>query len=251
MVKNFIFKFLGNESLWIVIPVFNESESIGIVLEELFGYLGILQLNTRVLVVNDSSVDDTKKVLDGLLGEFQNLEVIEHHQQLGKTEAIKSGFSIFLKGSDRFCITMDGDGQDDPIYIPKILKELAIYPVVNGSRIKRGDRALKLLGSYLFNLAWRSVYRLPKDINSGFKGFHRTAVHSLMPTLSDDSFRLSLPALHRMNFGIGSIEIIGRERKYGKSKFQVRGKVIKAILTFIRYIFSSNQQLNYTSRQEI
>ena len=251
MVKNSSFILPENESLWIVIPVFNEAESIGIILEELFDYLGILQVNTRVLVVNDGSVDDTKKVLDGLLGEFQNLEVIDHHQQSGKTEAIKSGFSIFLGGSDRFCITMDGDGQDDPIYIPKILKEFAIYPVVNCSRIKRDDRALKLFGSYLFNLAWRSVYRLPKDINSGLKGFHRTAVQSLMSTLSDDSFRLSLPALHRMKFRIGSIEVIGRKRKYGKSKFQARGKVIKAFLTFIRYIFSSNQQLNYTSRQEI
>ena len=104
-----------NQFISIVIPVFNESESIAYLLEEVKSVMEVNELNYELIVVNDGSEDNTHAVLDKLTKNFKELLVISLRKNYGQTAAMSAGFDI-SRGD--FVITLDGDLQNDPNDIP-------------------------------------------------------------------------------------------------------------------------------------
>ena len=105
----------------IIIPVFNESESIGFLLDEVINVMSFHKFNFELIVVNDGSKDNTHQVLKQLTLKIKELSVISLRKNYGQTAAMSAGFDN-SKGD--VVITLDGDLQNDPNDIPLLISEI-------------------------------------------------------------------------------------------------------------------------------
>ena len=127
-----------NHLISIIIPVFNESESIAYLLEEVKSVMEVNQFNYELIVVNDGSEDNTQAVLDKLTQNIKELLVISLRKNYGQTAAMAAGFDI-SRGD--IVITLDGDLQNDPNDIPKLISEINTgYDLICGWRFDRKDK---------------------------------------------------------------------------------------------------------------
>ena len=124
----------------IIIPVYNESESIGFLLDEVINVMSFHEFNFELIVVNDGSKDNTFQVLKELTLKIKELSVISLRKNYGQTAAMSAGFDN-SKGD--IIITLDGDLQNDPNDIPKLISEINDgYDLICGWRFDRKDKLI-------------------------------------------------------------------------------------------------------------
>ena len=124
----------------IVIPVYNESESIGFLLDEVINVMSFHEFNFELIVVNDGSKDNTYQVLKELSLKIKELLVISLRKNYGQTAAMSAGFDN-SKGD--IIITLDGDLQNDPNDIPTLISEINDgYDLICGWRFDRKDKLI-------------------------------------------------------------------------------------------------------------
>ena len=148
-----------------IIPAFNEEEALPDVIAKTLKYVD------KVIIVNDGSIDKTAEVA------FEaGAEVINHSTNLGKGEALKSGFKAV--GNDSIIITIDGDGQHNPDEIPDLIKPIIENgaDLVNGSRYMNGPEentpAYRRVGQRVLDIATNiSAGITVTDSQSGFRAF--------------------------------------------------------------------------------
>jgi len=124
----------------IIIPVYNESESIGYLLDEVINVMSSHEFNFELIVVNDGSKDNTYQVLKELTLKIKELSVISLRKNYGQTAAMSAGFDN-SKGD--IVITLDGDLQNDPNDIPTLISEINNgYDLICGWRFDRKDKLI-------------------------------------------------------------------------------------------------------------
>jgi len=124
----------------IIVPVFNESESIGLLLDEVINVMSSHKFNFELIVVNDGSKDNTHQVLNQLTLKIKELSVISLRKNYGQTAAMSAGFDN-SKGD--IVITLDGDLQNDPNDIPILISEINNgYDLICGWRFDRKDKLI-------------------------------------------------------------------------------------------------------------
>ena len=129
-----------NQLISIIIPVFNESESIGYLLDEVLNVMCSNKLNFEIVVVNDGSQDSTSNVLDELTIKIKELSVISLRTNYGQTAAMAAGFD---NSNGEVVITLDGDLQNDPNDIPKLISHINEgYDLICGWRYDRKDKLI-------------------------------------------------------------------------------------------------------------
>ena len=148
-----------------IIPAFNEEEALPDVIAKTLKYVD------KVIIVNDGSIDKTAEVAIEA-----GAEVINHRTNLGKGEALKSGFKAV--GNDSIIITIDGDGQHNPDEIPDLIKPIIENgaDLVNGSRYMNGPEentpAYRRVGQRVLDIATNiSAGITVTDSQSGFRAF--------------------------------------------------------------------------------
>ncbi len=121
-----------NQLISIIIPVFNESESIGFLLDEVISVMVANKFNFELIVVNDGSQDKTQRVLEELTQKIKELSVICLRKNYGQTAAMAAGFD---NSNGNIVVTLDGDLQNDPKDIPKLIAEMNLgYDLICGWR---------------------------------------------------------------------------------------------------------------------
>ena len=208
----------GVPDLSVVVPVFNERDNIAPLVGEIVAALrGVVAF--EIVYVDDHSQDDSFEVLRGLMATVPELRVLRHDQQSGQSTAIRTGVKA-ARGA--WIATLDGDGQNDPADIPKLLAARASaepsLKLFAGWRVNRRDSGSKRWASKIAN-AVRS--RLLKDetpdTGCGIKLFER-AVFLDLPYF--DHMHRYLPALvRRAGFASVSVPVNHRERSTGVSKY--------------------------------
>lgn len=206
--------------LSIVIPAYNEAESLPILLEQIQAVLKRHAYHgTQVIFINDGSTDTTASVLDMLSMETQHLrvDVIHFKHNRGKAEALMAGFAAATGDT---VITMDADLQDDPSEIPKLLGALhdKNYDVVSGWKYPRRDPFEKRAFSFVFNrvTAFSTGVKL-HDMNCGFKAYRAEVVKSLH--LYGDLHRYIPILAHQVGYKIGEVKVQHHPRRFGVSKY--------------------------------
>lgn len=134
----------------VVIPVYNEMDCIGPLVEEIVGASGQFPLE-EIVVVDDCSDDDTPRVLRDLKSKHSKLRVVRHNQRSGQSTGLWTGISA-AKGE--LIVTLDGDGQNNPADIPQLYAEYlraaaagTRHILVAGQREKRNDNLIRILSS--------------------------------------------------------------------------------------------------------
>jgi len=158
----------------IVIPVYNEEESIGELINEITQAL-TGKYKHEIIVVDDGSVDKTVGVLSKIKQELPTLRIIKHLQNSGQSTAIRTGVQY---AKSAWITTLDGDGQNDPADIPNLYNELINnqdadpWLVVAGYRKKRKDTWLKRISSkYANGIRDRLLRDGTPDTGCGLKVF--------------------------------------------------------------------------------
>lgn len=200
----------------VVIPVFNEQESIVPLHKQLKEALG--QYEHEIIFVDDGSTDKTSQHVKALAAVDHRVRLVRFQRNFGKAAALSAGFGR-AKGSVIF--TMDGDLQDDPSEIPRFIAELKSHDMVSGWKRLRQDPLLKRAPSRFFNWLTGHITGLAiHDFNCGFKAYRRKVIESL--NIYGELHRY-IPALaHWQGFSVGEIIVRHHARRFGRSKYGVR-----------------------------
>jgi len=208
-----------NQLISIVIPVFNESESIGFLLDEVIDVMASHNFNFELIVVNDGSKDNTHKVLKQLSFKIKELSVISLRKNYGQTAAMSAGFDN-SKGD--IVITLDGDLQNDPNDIPLLISEINNgYDLVCGWRFDRKDKLInRKIPSKIANKLIAHVTGLKlHDYGCSLKAFKNEIIEDIK--LYGELHRF-LPVLANIEGArIKEIKVNHRIRKYGSSKYGI------------------------------
>ena len=206
--------------LSIVIPAYNEAESLPVLLEQIQVVLKTHAYHrAEVIIINDGSTDATAEVLDVLSAQPQQppIRVIHFRRNQGKAEALMAGFAA---ATGYIVITMDADLQDDPGEIPKLLDTLNTenYDVVSGWKYPRKDPLEKRVFSFFFNriTAFFTGVKL-HDINCGFKAYRAEVVKELH--LYGDLHRYIPILAHQVGYKVGEVKVKHHPRRFGVSKY--------------------------------
>ena len=204
-----------NNSLSIIIPVYNEKDS----LEELYGEIrnATRSFSKReILFIDDGSTDGSTEILKNMAEEYADIILIQFYRNYGKAAALAEGFN-HSRGD--YIVTMDADLQDDPSEINNLYEKLNEgYDLVSGWKKVRHDPLNKRLPSKLFNFVTRIVTGVKiHDFNCGLKGYKKSVIKSIDVYGGRHRY---IPAIagHR-KFKITEIIVNHRARKFGSTKY--------------------------------
>jgi glycosyltransferase involved in cell wall biosynthesis len=200
----------------VVVPLHNEERSIALLHEELEAALDPLGEPWESVYVDDGSTDGSFAALTRLHARAENVRVVRLRRNFGKAAALASGFA--QAAGDRV-VTIDGDLQDDPAEIPRLLAKLEEgFDLVSGWKTKRRDPWRRRIPSKIFNrvAGWMSGLRL-HDMNCGLKAYRGEVVQNLV--LYGELHRFIPVLAHEQGYRVAELPVHHRPREHGRSRY--------------------------------
>ena len=229
----------------VVVPVMNEAENVAPLAREIAAALKAETSGEggyEIIFIDDGSTDGTAAALTALRGEIPQLRVLRHGRNLGQSRGVRSGV---LAARGTIIVTLDGDGQNDPADIPKLLAALRADPslgMVSGVRVKRQDTASRRLASRLGN-AFRNwmLKDGASDTGCGLKAIRRDAYLAL--PYFDHQHRFLIALMRREGLGVSFVPVGHRARLAGRSKYTNFGRMLVSVndLLGVRWLISRHR----------
>jgi len=203
----------------IIIPVYNECDSIRLLVDEIIKVMSTINVNYELIVINDGSSDSTLEVLKNLSIKVKELIVVNLRKNYGQTAAMAAGFDNAI---GEILIAMDGDLQNDPNDIPKLINGIEEgYDLICGWRFDRKDKLIdRRIPSKIANKIIGLVTGIYlHDYGCSLKAFKREIIkdiklygelHRFLPVLADNE-----------GAKIKEIKVNHRSRQYGSSKYGI------------------------------
>lgn len=202
--------------LSIVVPLYNEEESIKAFYEEFLRVAATLDKEYELIFVDDGSTDSSLEILKDIAKKDNTVRIFSFRKNQGKGEALTFGFQ---KAQGDYIITLDADLQDKSSELPKLfVKVKEGFDVVCGWRKNRQDPLANVLSSKFFNLITSMLWGLRlHDYNCGLKLYTKKAAKSLR--LYGGLHRFIPALLFQKGFKVTEVAVLHEKRRYGKSKF--------------------------------
>ena len=228
----------------LVIPVYNEADSLGLLYEEITAVAAQEDLAVEVIFVDDGSKDGSWALIAELGRQNDNVRGIRLRRNFGKAAALSAGFRA-ARGD--IILTLDADLQDDPAEIPHFLAALAVGEETSGHKLHRAARRGQRLEAHAPR-PWHKVWpsRVFNRLVSWLTGVHLHDHNCGMKCYRAEVFRevRLYGELHRFipvlaaarGFRVGEIEINHRPRRFGRSKYGVR-RFVKGFLDLLTVKF--------------
>ncbi len=227
--------------LSVVIPVLNEEDSVRMLHEDLARVLEDLGRSYEILFVDDGSTDHTFDVLSELVRDDDHLRVVRLRRNFGQTAALSAGFD---HARGEVIVTMDGDLQNDPMDIPRLLQKVDDgYDVVSGWRVDRKDPFLtRRLPSLIANRLISVITGVKlHDYGCSLKAYRHEVVRNIR--LYGEMHRF-IPALASwMGIQVAELPVNHAPRKFGQSKYGLK-RAVKVVLDLLTVKFL----LDYATR---
>jgi glycosyltransferase involved in cell wall biosynthesis len=213
----------------VVVPVKDEAENVAPLAREIAR--AVAGEDSEIIFVDDGSGDRTSAALSALKPELPNLRVLRHRRNLGQSRAIRTGVR---EAQSNLIVTLDGDGQNDPADIPKLLAAFRASPeaehlgVVSGVRKTRKDSVSRRLASKLANaIRKRLLNDGTEDTGCGLKVFRRDAFLAL--PYFDNIHRFLITLMIREGYGARFVDVNHRPRLSGTSKYTNLNRMLVGI----------------------
>jgi glycosyltransferase involved in cell wall biosynthesis len=200
----------------VVVPLRNEEQSLGPLLAEVRAVLDPLERPWELIFVDDGSTDGSFAALTRLHAQHDNVRVIRLRRNFGKAAALAAGFE---QAAGDVVVTMDGDGQDDPREIPRLLAKLDEgFDLVSGWKARRRDPLPRRAFSKVFNWVTSRVsgVRL-HDMNCGLKAYRVAVVRAL--NLYGELHRFIPVLAHYEGYRVAELPVHHRPRAHGRSRY--------------------------------
>lgn len=226
-------------SVSVVVPLYNEEQSVAILQRELIDAL--TGLDYEIIFVDDGSRDDTVGRITG----GPRTRVLRFEKNAGQSAAIFAGLQA---ARGEIAVLLDGDLQNDPADIPRLLAEISRgADLVCGYRAQRKDTLIKRITSRLANFV-RSRFTRDGVCDTGctLKAMRRDCIHALVPFKGMHRF---IPALVKgAGYRLVEIPVNHRPRRFGQSKYGLGNRALRATVDMFGVRWLLSRQLNYKLR---
>ena len=223
----------------VVVPLFNEEASMPILQSELRAALG--DLDHEIIFVDDGSIDRTVERIENA----PNVRVVQFARNAGQSAAIYAGLQAACGAT---AVLIDGDLQNDPADIPKLLAEISRgADLVCGYRAQRKDTLIKRLTSRVANFV-RSRFTKDgvRDTGCTLKAMRRECIGALIPFKGMHRF---IPALIKAaGYRLVEIPVNHRPRRFGRSKYGLGNRALRATIDMFGVRWLLSRRLNYKVR---
>jgi len=224
----------------VIVPLFNEEENMSILQSELRAALA--GVDHEIIFVDDGSIDRTAERVE----KAPNVRVIRFAKNGGQSAAIYAGLQA---ANGAVAVLIDGDLQNDPVDIPRLLAEISRgADLVCGYRARRKDTLVKRLTSRIAN-AVRSRYTKDgvRDTGCTLKAMRRECVGALVPFKGMHRF---IPALIKAaGYRLVEIPVAHRPRRFGQSKYGLGNRALRATIDMFGVRWLLSRRLNYKIRE--
>lgn len=201
--------------------------------DELASALDPLNSPWEAVFVDDGSEDGTFAALTRLHAAHENIRVVRLRRNFGKAAALDAGFA---EAAGEVIVTIDGDLQDDPAEIPRLLARLEEgYDLVSGWKARRRDPLTRRIPSKLFNRVAGRVSGLKlHDLNCGLKAYRAEVVHDLR--LYGELHRYIPVLAHYRGYRVAELPVNHRPREHGRSRYGVE-RYLRGFLDLLTVTF--------------
>jgi glycosyltransferase involved in cell wall biosynthesis len=222
------------KSISVVVPVFNEEQSIPRLLESLTAVLTQLNYRSEIVVVNDGSSDRSLSVLRSLSAKYPNLKIVDFRRNYGQTAALMAGID---HASNDIVVMIDADLQNDPEDIPRLLAKLEEgYDVVSGWRKDRKDA--KVRRNLVSRMANRLISRVSgvklNDYGCTLKAYRRSVVSGIR--LYGEMHRFIPIYAEWQGAKITELPVAHHARQFGQSNYGLE-RIFKVVLDLLVVVF--------------
>lgn len=229
---------MHNYIVSVVIPAYNEENTIGVVIEETIQIMETLKIPYEIIVIDDGSTDKTKEVASKY-----KVTLVSNGKNKGKGYALRKGLS---HAQGEIIITIDSDGSHKPKEIPDL-----IYPLYNGADIVMGSRflgrkkdhtsKLHLLGNHIINATIMILTRKKiTDSQTGLRAFKKNILKEISLESYGYEFESELTVKCLKNgFKLEEIPISCERRKYNLSKIKILSDGVRILRTILKYTITN------------
>jgi len=228
-------------SLSVVVPLYNEQDVVSLLHEKIVEAVEPMNRTWELVFINDGSTDDTLERILAVAEGDDRVTVVDLMGNFGQTAALSAGFDC-ARGD--IIVAMDGDLQDDPSYIPKLVEKLEEgYDIVSGWRKKRKESfIIRRIPSMTANWMLKRISGIDiHDFGTTFKAYRASVVKNVKMY---GDFHRFIPALAReMRVRVTEVEVAHHRREYGESKYGI-GRTFVVFFDLFRLKFI----LDYLSR---
>lgn len=215
----------------IVIPIYNEEQAVVSLYLSLKRVMDRPEESYEIIFVDDCSTDGSLKMLKSIVPVQSDLVILSLSKHSGQSAAMQAGFDA-CRGE--LIITMDGDLQNSPFDIPKLIDKLNEgFDVVCGWRYERKDPKVKLLVSKIAGYLRRIITKEEiHDFGCTLRLFKREVLDGIY--FSRGMHRFFTLIMIKLGYRIGEVKTKHYPRKYGKSKYNICNRTIEPLIDFIR-----------------
>ncbi len=219
--------------LSIIVPVFNEEESLAELRSQIFASCTASQIEYEVIFIDDGSTDSSWSIIEKLSGDHPEVSGIRFRRNFGKAAALTAGMET---ARGEWLLMMDADLQDDPAEIPKFLDKAAEgFDVVNGWKERRLDPWHKVYPSRVFNGMIGKLTGLKlHDHNCGLKLFHSDVAKEIH--IYGELHRFIPVLAYSRGFRVTELVVNHRPRQFGHSKYGVI-RFLRGFLDLLTVVF--------------
>ena len=239
----------GSPELSIVVPVYNEEENLPLLWQEIREVLDPTGLHYEAIFVDDGSRDRSAEIIREFRQQDRRVRLVKLKANAGETAATDAGFKA-VRG--RYVVVMDADLQNDPHDIPGMLARLDQWDAVTGWRVNRaaGDSWLRRLSSRIANrVRNRLSQETIHDSGCTFRAFRRECLRDLVLYRGLHRF---IPTLLRMRgFRVIEVPVNHRPRRFGKSKYGIGNRALRALIDLLAVRWMKDRQLRYEVAEEL
>jgi len=203
--------------LWVILPTYNEQDSIEGVLRDWASVLRATCPSFVLCLLNDGSRDDTSSVAHGLCAELPELLIVDKPNS-GHGQTCLAGYRLALDSGARWILQIDSDGQCDPSFFPSLWRARDTASTLYGFRRERRDGSLRVLASRLTTVVvWLASGVWVRDANVPYRLMRREAVAAVEAEVPADFWlaNVLVSVLHEQRFGIRWTDIVFRARTGG------------------------------------
>ncbi len=226
--------------LSVVVPVKNEAGNVAPLVAEIAAALDG-RWEFEAIFVNDGSTDATAEEIRGLMRDRPWLRQLSHDRSCGQSAAVHTG-AVGARGA--IVATLDGDGQNDPAFLPQLIETLKAGPrlgLVAGQRLGRTDTGLKRITSRTANRLLNAVFgTATRDTGCGLKAFRRDVFLAL--PYFDGLHRFMPPLVRREGFEIAYVDVVDRPRRFGRSHYRIWDRLWVIVADLLGVVWLINRR---------
>jgi dolichol-phosphate mannosyltransferase len=233
--------------LSVVVPVYNEEESLPHLIPKLAEVLESLGGPYEMIFVDDGSSDGSRRVLKEMTPQYPSMRFLGLKENRGLSTALWAGMR---EARGEKIVTLDSDLQNDPADIPGLLESLDNYDMATGWRQKRKDKWLKKISSKIGNAIRNGVSgENIQDSASTLRAFKRKCIQEIPVFNGMHRFLSTLVGME--GYRIIEVPVFHYPRKFGKSKYNIRNRMVRSFIDLLAVRWMKSRFIRYEIEERI